>query len=295
MKKKYMAALAGLAAVFAVGGSLTYFNQNLEAVNILSVGEFDTTIHEDFTPGRDWEPGQEVTKKVRVANDGDVPAVARVWFTETWETPGGEKKEITSRKTDDENNLLPGESADEEPNDFMDIWQDNSTDGEIDLDHSVVEKNLNLGKDWEYSPKDGCFYYTGILEGGGETPDLLESIRLTEDADMGKMGEMKYYSFSESPGESDWVQFSPGADGKPVSEKELPKEIREKIRYFRSDIAAVSGAGGYSEAGYTLSVMAQTVQATRSAAERVFGPMALEAAREGKWAWNFLEEGIAEE
>ena len=36
MKKKHIAALAGIAAVFAVGGSLAYFNQDLEAVNVLS-------------------------------------------------------------------------------------------------------------------------------------------------------------------------------------------------------------------------------------------------------------------
>ena len=32
MKKKHIAALAGIAAVFAVGGSLAYFNQDLEGV-----------------------------------------------------------------------------------------------------------------------------------------------------------------------------------------------------------------------------------------------------------------------
>lgn len=39
MRKKHIAALAGMAAVFAVGGSLAYFNQNLEAVNVLKSWE----------------------------------------------------------------------------------------------------------------------------------------------------------------------------------------------------------------------------------------------------------------
>ena len=50
MKKKHIAALAGIAAVFAVGGSLAYFNQDLEAVNVLKSGDFDTEIVEEFRP-----------------------------------------------------------------------------------------------------------------------------------------------------------------------------------------------------------------------------------------------------
>lgn len=45
---------------------------------------------------------------------------------------------------------------------------------------------------------------------------------------------------------------------------------------------------GYAKAEYTLSVIAQTVQATEDAVEAEFGPMAVQAAKEGKWAWNFL-------
>ena len=64
MKKKHIAALAGIAAVFAVGGSLAYFNQDLEAVNVLKSGDFDTEIVEEFRPedGKDWKPGTTVNK-----------------------------------------------------------------------------------------------------------------------------------------------------------------------------------------------------------------------------------------
>ena len=62
MRKKHIAALAGIAAVFAVGGSLAYFNQNLEAVNVLNVGKFDTEVVEIFNPeeGENWQPGVTV-------------------------------------------------------------------------------------------------------------------------------------------------------------------------------------------------------------------------------------------
>ena len=87
MKKKHIAALAGIAAVFAVGGSLAYFNQDLEAVNVLKSGDFDTEIVEEFRPedGKDWKPGTTVNKDFAVKNSGDVPMVERVSFQETWE------------------------------------------------------------------------------------------------------------------------------------------------------------------------------------------------------------------
>lgn len=297
MKKKHIAALAGLAAVFAVGGSLAYFNQNLEAVNVLSVGKFDTTVHEDFKPITDWEPGAEVKKEVRVVNDGNVPAVARVWFVETWTTADGQTNSVTNRKTDENNELLPGEDLEDEGNDLTDIHQEDPSDGEIAGDQTVVEKTLSLGKGWEYNQKDGCYYYTSILEGETETPPLLEKIRLTENADMGHMVEKKFYATTEEqPDEnsSDWVQFSPNEEGEEVSEADLPDDIREEVKYFRSTIGLETDKdgnpidSGYAGAEYTLSVIAQTVQATEDAVEAEFGPMAVQAAKEGKWAWNFL-------
>lgn len=297
MKKKHIAALAGLAAVFAVGGSLAYFNQNLEAVNVLSVGKFDTTVHEDFKPITDWEPGAEVKKKVRVVNDGNVPAVARVWFVETWTAADGQTNSVTNRKTDENNELPLGENPEDKGNDLTDIHQEDPLDGEIAGDQTVVEKTFNLGQGWEYNQKDGCYYYTSILEGDSETPPLLERIRLTENADMGRMVEKKFYATTEEQPEENseaWVQFSPNEKGEEVSEADLPDETRKQVRYFRSTIGIETDkngnpiGSGYAGAEYTLSVIAQTVQATEDAVEAEFGPMAVQAAEEGKWAWNFL-------
>ena len=183
------------------------------------------------------------------------------------------------------------------PKDLTDIYQEDSSDGEIAGDQTVVEKTFNLGKGWEYNQKDGCYYYTSILEGETETPPLLEKIRLTENADMGRMVEKKFYATTEEqPDEnsSDWIQFSPDAGGQEVSEADLPDDIREEVKYFRSTIGLETDEdgnpmdSGYAKAEYTLSVIAQTVQATEDAVEAEFGPMAVQAAKEGKWAWNFL-------
>lgn len=114
---------------------------------------------------------------------------------------------------------------------------------------------------------------------------------------MGRMVEKKFYATTEEqPDEnsSDWIQFSPDAGGQEVSEADLPDDIREEVKYFRSTIGLETDEdgnpmdSGYAKAEYTLSVIAQTVQATEDAVEAEFGPMAVQAAKEGKWAWNFL-------
>ena len=66
-------------------------------------------------------------------------------------------------------------------------------------------------------------------------------------------------------------------------------DIREEVKYFRSTIGLETDEdgnpmdSGYAKAEYTLSVIAQTVQATEDAVEAEFGPMAVQAAKEGKW------------
>ena len=302
MKKIRIAALAGLAAVFAVGGSLAYFNQNLEAVNELTVGAYNTTVTENFNPqdGKNWEPGGTVKKEVFVKNEGDIPALARVWFTETW-TRDGETEPlnvISSKKTDENNQLLPGINPDEErfTTPYQNKLPDGSPDGETTGDWTVVLKNLNLGSYWQYNKEDGCYYYTQTLNPDTVTESpLLKDITLIEDVDMGKTQEIKYYSTAEDPtdeigDENGWIQFSPDKNGNPVSETELPEEITKKIKHFRSDITGVVGSEGYSGAKYTLSVTGQTVQATRSAVEATFGESIDDLAEQQGWNWEYVDE-----
>ena len=121
MRKKHIAALAGIAAVFAVGGSLAYFNQDLEAVNVLKAGKFDTEIVEEFRPeeGKDWKPGTTVNKDFAVKNSGDVPMVVRVSFQETWEKD--DRAYVTIDTTEKE------EGHGEANNKFESVWQESCT------------------------------------------------------------------------------------------------------------------------------------------------------------------------
>ena len=283
MKKKHIAALAGIAAVFAVGGSLAYFNQDLEAVNVLKSGDFDTEIVEEFRPedGKDWKPGTTVNKDFAVKNSGDVPMVVRVSFQETWEKDDGAY--VTIDTTEKE------EGHGEADNKFESVWQEEPTDGLTDKDDSVVEKTLNLGKEWVYS--DGYYYYTKTLPAGATTEYLLDDVTLSKDADLGKITVVKKYSTNpdKTVPEEDWIHFPADEAGNPISESELSRQLKEDgktLYHMRSDIVTDENFRGYSDAAYNLTIKAHTVQATEDAVKAVFGEEALQHASDENWDWE---------
>lgn len=283
MKKKHIAALAGIAAVFAVGGSLAYFNQDLEAVNVLKSGDFDTEIVEEFRPedGKDWKPGTTVNKDFAVKNSGDVPMVVRVSFQETWEKDDGAY--VTIDTTEKE------EGHGEADNKFESVWQEEPTDGLTDKDDSVVEKTLNLGKEWVYS--DGYYYYTKTLPAGATTEYLLDDVTLSKDADLGKITVVKKYSTNpdKTVPEEDWIPFPADEAGNPISESELSRQLKEDgktLYHMRSDIVTDENFRGYSDAAYNLTIKAHTVQATEDAVKAVFGEEALQHASDENWDWK---------
>lgn len=283
MKKKHIAALAGIAAVFAVGGSLAYFNQDLEAVNVLKSGDFDTEIVEEFRPedGKDWKPGTTVNKDFAVKNSGDVPMVVRVSFQETWEKDDGAY--VTIDTTEKE------EGHGEADNKFESVWQEEPTDGLTDKDDSVVEKTLNLGKEWVYS--DGYYYYTKTLPAGATTEYLLDDVTLSKDADLGKITVVKKYSTNpdKTVPEEDWIPFPADEAGNPISESELSRQLKEAgktLYHMRSDIVTDENFRGYSDAAYNLTIKAHTVQATEDAVKAVFGEEALQHASDENWDWE---------
>lgn len=283
MKKKHIAALAGIAAVFAVGGSLAYFNQDLEAVNVLKSGDFDTEIVEEFRPedGKDWKPGTTVNKDFAVKNSGDVPMVVRVSFQETWEKDDGAY--VTIDTTEKE------EGHGEADNKFESVWQEEPTDGLTDKDDSVVEKTLNLGKEWVYS--DGYYYYTKTLPAGATTEYLLDDVTLSKNADLGKITVVKKYSTNpdKTVPEEDWIPFPADEAGNPISESELSRQLKEEgktLYHMRSDIVTDENLTGYSDAAYNLTIKAHTVQATENAVKSVFGEEAVQHALDENWDWE---------
>lgn len=290
MKKKQMAAVIGLAAVFVIGGSLAYFNQNLQAANVMKTDKFDTTVIELFNPekGIDWKPGEEVNKDFEVENSGSVPMLVRVSFRESWWRDGIEFKSIDTRDKE----AAADENA-ERNNKFESVHQEPETPaegGNTEGDDSVVEKKLILGTDWLYNPEDGYYYYTKTLaKKGDRTGLLLDSVTLAQDTDMGRMLKKKEYSLApdkDAP-EGSWQPF-PTEDGKEISEKELLERVEKEgktIYHLRSKTFTDPDHSGYGGAEYRLSITAQTVQATRTAVREVFGTQALTFAQENSFNW----------
>lgn len=264
MKKRNIAALAGVAAIFAVGGSLAYFNQTMEVENNFDTAKYGSTLVEDFNPsdGHDWEPGVEINKDVLVTNTGDKPVVVRVRFDETWKR--GDEAFVDIKAEDD--------TLDGKENKIMNVFQKDPADGEATakVDDSVVEKKLANTEDWIY--QDGYYYYRTALGSKLSTSEVLDAVKLTEEADMGQFLKKKYYSLAETAGENDWIPF-PEKDGKEMTEAELAASLPEGevIRHIKSDVAADAKALGYADADYTLKITAEVIQATSEAVDAVFG------------------------
>lgn len=270
MKKRNLIALGGMAAVFVAGGSLAYFNQTMQAENNFDTAKYGTTLVEDFKPseGDDWQPGVTVNKAVVVNNTGDVPVVVRVKFDETW-ARGEEIKKISSA------DKKAGETAGN--NKLESVYQADVKDGLITDDDSVVAKKLNLDN-WVYNADDGYYYFKTPIQPGTNTGAILENVTLAADADMGDLEPVKYYSLVKGTPDTEagyeWKVF-PSENGKQISEAELEERVKKEkpdaeIYHFKSDVSAKDGAKGYSDANYTLTVTAQTVQLTKDAIADTF-------------------------
>lgn len=242
-RNKKIAGVTGLAAIMLIGGTFAYFNQTMTVKNPFDTGKYDTVVTEDFKPGDgdNWEPGAEVNKDVTVKNTGDYAVVVRVKFDEKWVNK-------TSGATVKENEKMDGTTN-----------QVNATDGLVVADGSVVTKKLNKDN-WVYNKADGYWYYKTNLAAGTNTGKFLDSVTLLEDADMGKYTVTKYYTKAEKePAKSaigtdpktQWVEYT----------ADLPKDSTHNMVVTKQD----EKAPGYGNADYTLTITAQTVQATNAA------------------------------
>ncbi|MEY8337599.1 BsaA family SipW-dependent biofilm matrix protein [Lachnospiraceae bacterium 62-35] len=290
--KKKLIALAGVLGVAGIGGTLAYFNQNLSAENIFDTGKYDTELVEEFKPseGENWEPGSTVNKDVTVQNTGTLPVVVRVKFQEKW-VRRSDNTTIYEMDTTTHKSMLGAANPTDARNKFENVYQGNANDGAAgqDVDDSVVYKHMIPDGGWVYNPADGYYYYTGVLPGAkegiiSETPKLLDSVTLSENTDMGKFKETKYYSTqADKPGASDsgWIEFATVSDAsyeegyRYISTREMNERLKaegSEITFMKSATDLISESlSGYSSADYTLTVVAQTVQATDQAVKAAFG------------------------
>lgn len=251
-KNKKIAGVAGLAAIMTIGGTFAYFNQTMTVNNPFDTGKYDTTVTEDFKPedGENWEPGAEVNKDVAVKNTGDYDVLVRVKFDEKWvnKEDGSIVKE--NKEMDDTTNQV------------------DATDGLIAADGSVVTKKLDK-TNWVYNADDGYWYYNQNLKARTDTGKFLDSVQLLEDADMGNYIVTNYYTTAEpKPAENVIGDASadPSACWVPYTGN-VPDGATHNMVVTKQD----PEAPGYGNADYTLTITAQTVQATDAAMKGAFG------------------------
>ena len=291
--KTKIIALAGILGVALIGGTFAYFTQTDGVTNRFHTGTYNTELVERFKPkdGENWEPGAKVNTEVLVQNTGDLPVVVRVKFTEEW-----------AHKSDPENPYYKVDTADTavKPaapgttarNKFESIYQTDANDGiaGTDVDDSIVTKELNLSEadKWVYNPADGYYYYKEILPARTddsqpypETEKILESVTLDDNVDLGAYRVMKYYSTVESetkPGVKDkdaWTLFDYDENGEFISTREMSRRLEERnppefIYFMKSEDELIEGRTGYSDSDYTLTITAQTVQATDGAVKELW-------------------------
>ena len=251
MRRKTKVWLAtGLLALTVVGCTWAYFTSTSHIDNRLSTKAYGNTITEKFTPRDDWQPGQKVEKVFAVKNTGDSTLVVRVKMDESW-ARGSTNLKTLSSVTDRAKIFTPN--------------QPSPVDGLVVADATVVTKELDTAN-WVFH--DGYWYYKSLLTAGNETPALLNSITLDKDADMGKYTVTSYYHEGTAA-----PTFEPGGTGDDHSPTggwaeftgAVPKPADGKTIFIRTVSKLDSAAAGYAGADYTLTITAETCQATQDA------------------------------
>lgn len=259
MKRK-IAALGGLAALAAVGGTWAYFNQTAAITNPFHTeGGYETSIIEHFNPadGQDWKPGVTVNKDVIASNTGDADVLVRVKMQEVWNRQVGGDLEVLNNFDSSQSEFLTPEQAD-------------PVDGKVQGDKTVVDKDIN-DTDWTLK-EDGYWYYNTLLAAKQESKALLSSVTLLSNLDMGKYEDTFAYCTTENENDSlENAAWTEVANEEALIE--AGKDAKEAGLYFhvKKGRSLDETAMGYADANYGLEIKIEFVQPTEDAVKDAWG------------------------
>ncbi len=246
--------LIALIVINMIVGSLAYWTQSEQAVNEFQTALYSTELVEEFTPPSDWKPGQNVNKDAKVTNQGTVPVFARITLSQEW---------IRRENVYDKNGQVIAPAKGENFSLTFDGNQGKEYAALIQWGENVVllssgkssTESLNLGLNTVDSVEQAVgkwllisetpdqnnnltLYYIGVVQGGTETPLVLDSVTMNPNIQSVIVEEDTVWNKQESK----WVTTT-----------------------------TTNPTHDYQNAHYTLGVKMETVQATKQAMKEMFG------------------------
>jgi alternate signal-mediated exported protein len=288
MKRKTAIFLAGLLALIGVVGVWMYYTNTSSIDNLLHTKDYGNRTIEEFTPEEDWEPGETITKTVGVENTGDYPLVVRVKFDEKWLRGGTPFVTIGSTTGISGTSPYIGwiDDATKSGSLYTAIHGGTASDGLVAGDHTMVYKNLVgiLGGSWEKGA-DGWYYYKSVLGAGASTSQLLDSITLASNVDLGAYISTTSYSITAptviAPLKSAYDTAYAAWVATPNATTEAAKDAAwaayeaafawtttppaSGITYQKTETSLDPSLQGYANADYTLTITTEVIQATSDA------------------------------
>lgn len=108
-EKRALIVSLSLAAIAVGGATFAWFTSQDQVTNRLSAeAEYDVSITESFTPPSNWTPGQDIEKKVKAVNTGNMDSLVRLTFGHSFTVTGkGTAIAVSAAATED----LAGKNA----------------------------------------------------------------------------------------------------------------------------------------------------------------------------------------
>jgi len=248
-------ALAALLAVFMLGETFAFWTQELWVANEYQLGKYKTTIVEEFLPPSNWQPGLDINKDVKIANEGTVAAFVKTQINMNWvsggNTQNSEENKSPAAKDAPIGLTFTAKGSGEPEYGALVKW---GKEVVLLAGGQTEVKSLRLGLPvvgtvqeaegkWlllnEVPDGEGAllFYYIGVLQPGTQTPLLVDSVEMNPLI------------------EASILEFHTTYD-------------RERQEWLTETV--LNPTCSYEDARFTLTVNAVTVQASSNAVQDVF-------------------------